>query len=311
MKPVLPSVAVIIPTKNRPSDLEVTIRTLLAQTVLPQHLIIIDQSSDDDSRCRVQRLFEQQTPAGPQYPKLSYESNHAITGGAMARNHAMQLAQGDVWLFLDDDVSLESNFIEELLYAYCEYPQAAGISGIVTNYSRPPWFKRSWDLVFLCGPFRDLRQSVYWRANQLRDSKPIPVDRLGAGLMSFRSSVIRNHRFDQDLCGVSDGEDVDFCLRLGPHALLMIAPRARLEHRQSTGGRLHDHYLRRQARSEYFLYWKNWNHGIKNRLCFAWMNVGFALQAMLGILRRCSFEPWRALRAGVRDARTVACASIP
>ena len=129
--------------------------------------------------------------------------------------------------------------------------------------------------------------------------------------MSFRSDVVRRHRFDEDLRGVSDGEDVDFCVRLGSKAILMIAPRVRLEHRQSPEGRLQDHYLRRQARSEYYLYWKSWNHGIKNRLCFAWINVGFGLQAIIGILRRCSLEPWRALCAGVRDARTVAYGNLP
>jgi GT2 family glycosyltransferase len=302
----LPSLAVIIPTKNRPADLELTVWSILNQTVLPQQLIIVDQSADDESRLKVHSLFSVLPRSACDGLKLCYLKDQMISGGAVARNRAMDRAKGDIWLFLDDDVVLEPDFLSELLSVYCQYPESAGVSGIVTNYHRVSWLSRVWQRLFLFGPFRDERQTIYWRANRRRGEGPVPVDRLGGGLMSFRADAVRGHRFDENLRGVSDGEDVDFCLRLGSDALLMIAPRARLVHKQSSGGRLQDHYLRRQARSECYLYWKNWNRGMKNRLCFAWVNVGFALEATLGSLRRRSLEPWRALRAGVRDARMVA-----
>jgi glycosyltransferase involved in cell wall biosynthesis len=305
MKRELPSLSVIIPTKNRPLDLEVTVRSILDQTVLPQQLIIIDQSADGKSRGRIQILFDTLTSDARVRLKLCYQTDQKITGLAMARNRAMELAEGDVWLFLDDDVRLERDFLEQLRDAYAEHPQASGISGIVTNYRRPRWFTRLWGVIFFRGPFHDERQTVYWCADRLRNAGPIRVDRLGGGLMSFRADIIRRCRFDEKLRGVSDGEDVDFCARLGPDVVLMIAPRARLEHRQSPSGRLRDHYLHRTVRSEHFLYRKNWNRGIKNPLCFVWLNVGFGLSATLGSLRHCSLDPWRAWRAGVLDARAV------
>lgn len=299
------SLTVIIPTKNRPVDLEWTVRSILRQTVLPQQLVVIDQSADAESRLKVQGLFDAVPSSVRDHLKLCYETDQTISGGAVARNRGMELAKNDVWLFLDDDVILEPKFLEELLAVYSRYPQAGGVSGVVTNYRRPRGFSRFWDAIFLRGPFRDERQTVYWRANRLRNAEPIPVDRLGGGLMSFRADVIREQRFDHDLRGVSDGEDVDFCVRLQPDTILMIAPRARLEHKQSLGERFRGHYLRRQARSEYYLYGKNWSWGFKNRLCFGWLNVGFALLATLGSLRRRSLEPWRALRSGAQDARAV------
>jgi glucosyl-dolichyl phosphate glucuronosyltransferase len=299
----LRSLTVIIPTKDRPVDLERTVRSVLQQTVLPQQLIIVDQSADGESRLRVQVLFDAVRTSVRDHLKLCYEMDPLIPGLAVARNRAMKLAEGDVWLFLDDDVILEPNFLKELLSVYSQRPHAGGVSGIVTNYRRPPWFPRLWRALFLRGPFRDERQTLYWRANRLRNAEPIRVDRLGGGLMSFRADVIRGYRFDDRLRGVSDGEDVDFCVRLKPDTILMIAPRARLEHKQSPSGRLQVHHLHRDVRSQYYLYRKNWRRGTKNRLYFAWLNVGLALQATLGSVRRGSLEPWRALLAGVQDAR--------
>ena len=296
---------VIIPTKNRPVDLELTVRSLLVQTVLPKQLIIVDQSVDAESQQGVQALLVSLPTGMNNRLALSYELDPAISGGAMARNRALKVASGDVWLFLDDDVILEPDFIEELLTVYSWHPEAWGISGIVTNYSRPSWLSYLWSTIFLRGPFHDERQRVYWRATPLRKTDPIRVDRLGGGLMSFRADMIRGHQFDESLQGVSDGEDVDFCVRLGPDAVLMIAPRARLEHKQSSAGRFQGHYLQRLVRSQYYLYWKNWDQGVRNRLCFAWLNAGVALLATIGSLRRGSLEPWRALRDGMRDAKPI------
>ena len=45
----LAPVSVIIPTRNRPHDLRLTVRTLLEQTVMPSEVVIVDQSSDEES----------------------------------------------------------------------------------------------------------------------------------------------------------------------------------------------------------------------------------------------------------------------
>ena len=40
-------VSVIIPTKNRAADLVIAVRSLLAQTVRPAQVVVVDQSSDE------------------------------------------------------------------------------------------------------------------------------------------------------------------------------------------------------------------------------------------------------------------------
>ena len=152
------------------------------------------------------------------------------------------------------------------------------------------------------GPFHDERQPIYWRADKLRNYGPIQVRRFGGGLMSFRAHAIRGKWFDKNLYGVSDGEDVDFCARLGPGAKLLIAPGARLAHYHSSSGRLQDHWLRRMVRGNVFLYRKNWKRGVMNRGCYAWLMVGFALVAVYACVSKLSTAPFKALLTGLDEA---------
>jgi GT2 family glycosyltransferase len=294
---------VIIPTKNRPDDLELTVQSLLAQTLIPESLLIVDQSDDEESRRRVETALSTAKNESGTTLRLRYIHDRRITGGAMARNRAMSVADGDVWVFLDDDVYLETDFIEQLLAAYRENPRAGGISGVITNYPHPAGSFKLWDAIFVRGPFRDERQPVYWNADRLRNSPPVRVRRFGGGLMSFYADIIRGMSFDENLRGVSDGEDVDFCTRLKRGTVLLIAPRARLEHKCSPIGRLRDHWLRRSVRASLFLYEKNWNHGIFNRLCRWWLLAGYFFVVAFACVRRLSLGPWEALRTGMKEAK--------
>jgi glucosyl-dolichyl phosphate glucuronosyltransferase len=295
-------VSVIIPTKNRPSELQRVVRSVFAQTVSDLSLVIVDQSPDNESR----RLVEGELAAAEKSRGLSWNLNYIhntqISGGAMARNRGMKVAAGDIWLFLDDDVILERDFVEQLLVAYRDYPEAAGVSGIITNYPRPSVAFRLWSGLFMRGPFHDERQPIYWCAEALRNSPPVRVRRFGGGLMSFRADAVRGKFFDENLQGVSDGEDVDFCSQLGPGAQLLIAPSARLEHHHSPAGRLRDHWLRRSVRGNIFLYRKNWNEGIFNRCCYLWLMAGYYAVALIASSRRLSLDPCRALKTGLNEA---------
>jgi GT2 family glycosyltransferase len=278
-------VSVIIPTKNRSADLERTIGSLLIQTVKPFELIIVDQSSNPS--------FRQNIPI-----PVHYIHDPALSGASVARNVGMDHAQGDVWLFLDDDVLLEPNFIEEILRAYGE--DATGVSGIITNYSVPPFRQRIWENIFQIGPFRDERQKIYRHANRYRQSDPIPVRLFGGGLMSFRAAAIRLHRFDPNLTGPSPGEDIDFCMGLPRESILVITPRARLIHNHSAKNRNDAHWLSVHAQVFYYMRERHWRDGVWNNLCFLWLRAGYATLAIYALLAKRSLETWRAWRRGAK-----------
>ena len=122
MPQALPRVSVIIPTKNRPSDLELVVKTIFKQSVTPQELIIVDQSESDDAKEQVEKEYAAASRAIRDCLKLCYFRDESIMGVNDARNRAMEIATGDVWLFLDDDVELEPTFLEELLVVYLRFP---------------------------------------------------------------------------------------------------------------------------------------------------------------------------------------------
>jgi glycosyltransferase involved in cell wall biosynthesis len=303
-KSARPSLAVLIPTLNRPHDLRVTVETLLRQSVLPRELIIVDQSRTDESELAVRALLEE-SPQGPAIT-LQYRRDPGINSLAIARNVALSMSHSEIILFLDDDVELEDDFVERLLDGYVEDPLLGGISGIITNYKPGAWSHRLWQAIFVHGPFRDDRQSIYHRAEELRHSGRIPVTRFGGGLMSFRARVIAGVQFDENLRGSSEGEDVDFCMHLPPGTRLAIDPRARLVHKASPLGRRTEHWSAAVVRGTSYLYHRNWR---SSHLAFGWLMTGFASIALLATLKQRSSRPWDDFVGAYRYGRSVGLAS--
>jgi glycosyltransferase involved in cell wall biosynthesis len=301
-----PTLAVLIPTLNRPRDLEIAIKTLLEQTRYPQELIIVDQSKTDESERCVHKLFAEHPKAAQ--IALRYTRDSRINGLTMARNFALNQTHCDVVLFLDDDVELEPDFVERLLEGYQEDPSVTGISGIITNYTAGTGGYRLWQALFVHGPFRDERQEIYHRADSLRAAGRIPVTRFGGGLMSFRASKIEGLQFDKNLRGACEGEDVDFCMHLPPGARLEIDPRARLVHNASPAARRVEHWSASVVRGTSYLYYRNWQ---SHSFAFAWLMMGFGMIALAAALKRGSLKPWQDFLAAFRHGKQVGLGKAP
>jgi GT2 family glycosyltransferase len=239
---------------------------------------------------------------------LRYTRDTGINSAAMARNVALDQNRCAVVLFLDDDVELEPDFVEELMRGYSEDPEITGISGIITNYKPEGYAGRIWQWLFVRGPFYDERQEFYYRADELRSAGRFAVSRFGGGLMSFRTDRIGSLRFDLNLRGASEGEDVDFCLHLPANARLEIDPRARLVHKASTVARADEHWIASVVRGNSYLYYRNWRHAFVNRIAFAWLMSGYALMALTASTKRGSLKPWKAFTAAVRYGKKVGTA---
>ena len=300
------ALSVIVPTKNRPEPLERLVQLLLAQTVQPDELIVVDQTLGNGARRRLEELWTRFDHSGP---VLSYIHDPGIPGAAVARNRGIEAARGEIWLFLDDDMEPERDFVEQLLAVYENDPSVDGVSGVVSNYQVPSRAFRIWSALFLRGPFHDERQPIYWNAERLRQSGPIPVRKFGSGLMSVRAEVARNVRFDERLRGLPPGEDLDFCARLGPAANLVMAPRARIAHRPSETGRARDYWIREYAQGKLYVYYRNWRRGVRNRFACVWFEIGCALVVSLASIRRRSLSPWSAFLLGVREAARLGAAA--
>lgn len=88
-----PLVSILIPCHNAAPWLSATLESALAQTHPRTEIILIDDGSTDDSLI-VARTFE---------PRGVHVITQNNSGASAARNHALQLARGDLLQFLDAD----------------------------------------------------------------------------------------------------------------------------------------------------------------------------------------------------------------
>src|SRR5207237_5449871 len=102
----MPKVSVVIPTKNRSALLAQAIERVESQTVSREQyeLIVIDNDSCDDTRS----VLEQKAKT---YSNLKFGLQEK-PGAAATRNAGLQVAKGDLILFIDDDVQAEPDLIQ-------------------------------------------------------------------------------------------------------------------------------------------------------------------------------------------------------
>lgn len=108
-------ISVIIPLYNKEQFIERAINSILAQTVLPKKIIIVDDGSTDCS-------FEIASRIASQVGDLVYIHKQDNSGVSAARNTGMRLADTRWVAFLDADDEFYFNFIEKARLLIQEYP---------------------------------------------------------------------------------------------------------------------------------------------------------------------------------------------
>lgn len=218
-----------IPTKNRPVDLGHAVASVCAQSRRPDELLVIDQSAEDTSRERVDRVVAAMG-AGLE---LIYVRDPNIPGLVAAKKAAVERARGDIICFLEDDVVLEPDYLSSIERGFIQNPQMKGCCGVVTNLPQlPPFYARLFHF-FHRGIFRDPRVGVHGAAKPA-GSPLIKSDYLSGGLSAYRREVFDAIAFDahNDFFML---EDVDFSTRAAQRfgQCFYINTAARLEHRMS------------------------------------------------------------------------------
>lgn len=118
-----PSVSCIIPVYNRERFLSEGIESLLAQTRLPDEIVVVDDGSTDGS-ADIARGFGDRV-------RYIHQKN---AGPAAARNHGVREAQGDFISFLDADDLWEPTKLERQLQRFAERPELGYSVGLVQNF---------------------------------------------------------------------------------------------------------------------------------------------------------------------------------
>ncbi|STZ75620.1 glycosyltransferase family 2 protein [Bergeriella denitrificans] len=105
-----PTVSLIITTYNRPDALALVLQSALAQTRLPDEIIIADDGSGADTAALIE-AFRSRSPVPVKHAWRPDDGFRA----AEARNRAIALAQSDYIVLIDGDMLLDASFIADHL----------------------------------------------------------------------------------------------------------------------------------------------------------------------------------------------------
>lgn len=286
----------VIPTRNRPDDLAKAVASVRAQTRPPDEFIIVDQSPGNESRSLVDALM-----SGDGRIQLVYIHDPRISGLVEAKRVAAERAGGDIVCFLEDDVILESDYIEQIEQGFSDQPEMVGCCGIITNLPRQPFGYEFIFQLFHRGIFRDVRVGIYGRFNG-RGHTLIASEVLSGGLSAWRHEVFSAVPFD-----VANGfhmlEDIDFSTRVARHfgPRLYINPNARLEHHWSPVNREVLAPRQRRKLAEYIVYYKKRRDWPGASFALPWLLLGLLLESAYQSFSVRSFGPLQGYLAGMRD----------
>lgn len=289
-------ITAVIPTRNRPGDLGKAVASVRAQVRPPDEFIIVDQSPGGESRDLVASLME-----GEARIRLVYIHDPHITGLVDAKRVAVERSSGDIVCFLEDDVILESEYLERIEQGFDEHSEMLGCCGIVTNPPRQP-LGYEWAFhLFHRGIYRDIRVGIYGRIEGA-DHGLIQSDVLSGGLSAWRREVFAAVPFD-----VANGffmlEDMDFSTRVVKRfgRRLYINPNARLEHHWSPANREVLGPRQRRKLTEFIAYYKKRRDWPGARLALPWLLVGLLIEAGAQSLSAGSLGPLMGYFGGIRD----------
>lgn len=299
-------ITAVIPTRNRPRDLECAVASVLAQSRQPEELLIIDQSPGEESKERVRALLA----AHPSSISVDYVHDPSIPGLIAAKQVAVARARGDIVCFLEDDVVLEPEYLGAIERGFMQRPDMVGSCGVVTNLPPlAPFYFRLFHF-FHRGIFHDPRVGV---TGVVRGSGHalVPSRYLSGGLSAYRREVFAAVPFD-----VKNGffalEDIEFSTRVARifGDRLYINPDARLEHRMSPANRaVLDAKHERKVREFIVFHKKRRGHGARPGHVLL-LVIGLFLESVFQAARERALGPvlgflrglWRGMRWKVIDA---------
>lgn len=277
--PTAPEEAVVICTRNRPTELARTLESVAEQSGAAHRLVIVVDGSDCDDAERTTEVVQKRR--GKELP-FRYHRYSRPPAGTRQRNAGVDLLPEsvDIVHFIDDDVTLRAGYFDALRRALDRNPQILGVGGIIAESDgSSPCPSVYWEhrlfLLQTNQPSRVLPSGQTTPAWPLPGRTIQPAEWLATGASSYRTSVFSEHRFDPSAKGPSPRfEDLDFSFRVAQDGPLAVVPGARCIHRGSTRNprgvpaTAQERLVRR-----YWFIEKNMDR-TPNRLAFWWSVVG-------------------------------------
>jgi GT2 family glycosyltransferase len=207
-------------TRDRLEHLRRCLASVAAQTAPPRRVLVVNGGRPLDSLGTQVEVVDVE----PSLPRQ--------------RNVALDILDGELVAFLDDDVELRPDYLERVRAWFEEHPATVGVSGHVDNdvpfSAASSAFRRTFSLSTGDGVLRPSCDVIYLQ----HPTVPTRVHAVSGSNMVWRRSALHGLRFDEALEGYAYMEDVDFSLRAGLRGELWMLPDARLLHDRTQTSRV-------------------------------------------------------------------------
>ena len=239
-----PKISVILPTYRRETLLCQTISEVLKQKYPDFELIVLDQSLSHEA---ITETFLKKHHNSFRYYHL--EKPHVVA----ACNKAVEYAEGEILLFIDDDISIPDNKLLERHARNYEDSMIGGVAGKILDAANP--IESTYN-----------SNSFNWKWGFLQTScdhniRTETVTAQGANMSFRKSAVLEVGGFDENYDGNAFRWETDFCYRLKKAGYItLFDPDALvLHHFNSPGGNENLNLFGRSSQSHgwYYSFFKN------------------------------------------------------
>lgn len=205
--------SVVIATYRRASSLGRTLATIATQRRLPDEVIVVDQSPNEE-KIAVEAVVRTAAKAGLAVRLIWSE----VPSSTQARNLGLDSATGDWVVFSDDDVDWPSSVTGDFVAKVVAAPELAMLAARdarASSRSRPAW-RRILSALFLTNTLLPLRRGRVLACMQARYPQPIVGDMETEWATGYWFAVDRRFvadrglRFDEKMSRYAQAEDMLF-----------------------------------------------------------------------------------------------------
>lgn len=275
----LPTIAFVIPTKDRPVDVRTMLTSLAEQDVTPDQVVVVDSSA------------ETKPELVSEYPTLplEYVCFKGDPSAAAQRNDGAARVRDDIDLlcFFDDDQVLCEGSLRAMLTYWRGAPDdvaGAGFNFVNEVDRRPSFLKRSalseWSGLYTRTPGAVALSG--WQSLLGVVDENLAVEWIGSGAVVWRRGVLKRASFDEFFDGYSYLEDLDFSYGVSRERGIVLVSDAHVHHFPSERGRIGlVRFGQVEVRNRLYFVRK---HGLSVFRCFVALGIRFLMSLAQGVV---------------------------
>lgn len=274
--------SIIICTRNRIYDLIKCIQSISksqkTECIKFLELIIIDDGEIGETYIeKIRQIIEES------HIELSYINKAETKGLWKSRIEGVKVSKGDIVIFLDDDVEIESNYLEQLYKGYSDFPEAVGIGGIDTAL-KIRYTLRLWEILTFLSSTHLGKLSLsgfggnmaYW----IDQPHPFVTEYLSGCNMSYKKKAISLISDVGWLNNYSIGEDLYLSFLARQSGNLFILPSLKVAHHQSQISRDNIKDIASSRIINHYILLHIYKAKINNYLCFFISFIGICIESI-------------------------------